>query len=90
MAIEKWKNQSIVPQGLTVREIPRKVTASDILRQSEPLQVHVHQIMPDELRLIIFGGFVAMLVWFMLTVYVVSFSKPQVIIIEGSTERVSR
>lgn len=91
MNIQKWKRSSIVPQSLTVREIPRKaVTPQDEAKQRESVHVYIRQnvIMPDELKLIIFGGFVAIMSWSMLTIYVASFSKPDVIIIDSSTGQV--
>lgn len=91
MSIQKWKQNKIVPQRLTLREIPyRAATPQNAPKKIEPLHVHIHQnvAMPDELKLIIFGGFVAIMVWLMLTAYIASFSKPDIIIIDGATGQV--
>lgn len=91
MSIQKWKQGKLVPQRLTLREIPYKAdTTQEMPKQREPVHVHIHQrvVMPDELKLVIFGGFVALMAWLMLIAYVATFSKPNVIIIDSTTGRV--
>jgi hypothetical protein len=88
MNIQKYQT----PKSLT--QIPQRIypVQKEPVTEEKPVNVTVnHQSkviieIPDELKLVIMIGFVAVISWMMLTVYVASFNSPRVIILDRDSQ----
>lgn len=89
MDIQKYqtpKSLTKIPQR--IYPVQKEPVAKEPVAKDKPVNVTVnHQSkviieIPDELKLVIMIGFVAVISWMMLTVYVASFSSPRVIILD--------